>query len=136
MAYRKGQRVTLSAGSSVSLGQYESLRPMASVTIDLGDDPESDVAQARLTLRRALYESVAEALGVHNELQEFLTSNADASVEDLAKFVTGKLNDTEEEIVVSDPETSGGQGRRFRAKAGEEGSKARVKKVKVSKIRR
>lgn len=91
--FRKGQRVTLSTNPTIKLGKYEFLKPMASVTFEISDDPESDLREGTRALREAIYQSMLTDLGVRNEIAEFLGDDDDTpvSVSELARFITGKV---------------------------------------------
>jgi hypothetical protein len=50
MAFREGDTLALRAQCVVKLSQYESLKPWASLTRVLGEDPEADAEDMRRTL--------------------------------------------------------------------------------------
>jgi hypothetical protein len=95
LPYRKGQKVTLSANPTIQLSKFEFLKPMASITFEVGDDPEQDLRGATEGLRTAIYTAMLTDLGVRNELAEILGSDADApvSLETLTEFLMRKVGD-------------------------------------------
>lgn len=103
-AFRTGQRITLSASPTIQLAEYQYLKPMASITITVGDDPESDIEDAREGLQRAIYESIRVELGIRNDIQEFLAETEEIDLDTLAAFCTEKANGHE---VTVEEETNG-----------------------------
>ena len=55
---RKGDQLSLAASVTLSLGNYQSLKPSATVTRTVGDDPEHDIKEVSGELRLALHRSV------------------------------------------------------------------------------
>jgi nitrogen regulatory protein PII-like uncharacterized protein len=55
---RKGDQLSLTASITISLGNYQSLKPSATVTRTVGDDPEHDIREVSDELRLALHRSV------------------------------------------------------------------------------
>lgn len=96
--FQPGQRVTLSANPTIQLAEYQYLKPMASVTFEIGDDPEQDIAEGRAALRRALYESIRTDLGLRNEIQNYIADNEELSLDALAEFCTEMAHDNEGEV--------------------------------------
>jgi len=91
--FKKGQRVTLSANPTIKLTKYEFLKPMASVTFAIGDDPEESVAQGERALRQAIFRSMVLDLDIRNELAEFLgDEDNDVDTESLAAFLLKKVD--------------------------------------------
>lgn len=95
LPYRKGQKVMLSANPTIPLAKYDFLKPMASITFEIGDDPAQDLRDATEGLRTAIYTAMLTDLGVRNELAEILGSDTDApvSLETLTEFLMRKVGD-------------------------------------------
>lgn len=104
---KKGERLTLSVSPAFRFDQYNGLKAHASVTVEIGDDPEADLARAREEIRRAYYTAVDEELNLLNGLTAAWADMS--SVEQLAAYIKEKLGDVTEKasISVEKPEAAG-----------------------------
>lgn len=91
--FTKGQRVTLSANPTIQLTRYEFVKPMASVTFEIGDDPVKSLEQGEAALRQAVFRSILLDLNIRNELAEFLgDEDTEVRTEDLAAYLLKKVD--------------------------------------------
>ena len=51
MSVKQGDRVSLSLGPTINVGDYSSVKPMVTVTREIGDDPEQDLQEMRDSLK-------------------------------------------------------------------------------------
>lgn len=84
MALRPGDTVSLSVSPAVSLTKYQFLKAHATVTRKLGDDPEADLADMRVELRRVYMAAVHDELTMMGELTELI--RGDGSSEAIAAY--------------------------------------------------
>lgn len=91
--------VTLSANPTLSVDQFEKLKPSATVTVTLDDDdpdPEAGLQDARRRLRRVLAAALVAEIAFRNEFQPVLDACDDDELSDLTKFAREALNETKQ----------------------------------------
>lgn len=72
MTLRRGDTVSLSVRPTVALTRYQHLKAAASITRTLGDNPEQDVQEMRVELRRLYFAAVADDLTLAGELTQLV----------------------------------------------------------------
>lgn len=85
--WQTGDSVTLSAGGSIPLADYANVKPHASITRVMGDDPEADLAEMMQLLTDGLKRSMLVQMGFASCVAELLGDDCDvqAVVDDLMK---------------------------------------------------
>ena len=99
MALKKGDRVTLSVAPQIQLEEYHNLKPMASVTRDVGDNPEEDLRDMAREVRKLVCRGVLIQLEAENDLIAVLEHG---DVDSLVKFCQKEIGYV--------PETVGSEG--------------------------
>jgi hypothetical protein len=74
MAYRKGDIVTMGFGPALRVRKYETLKPHAEITRELGDDPEADMLELEKDVERAYGIALLNELGLWEEFHTALES--------------------------------------------------------------
>jgi len=72
MPLRQGDTVSLSVRPAVQLSRYQHLKASASITRTLGNDPEADVREMRVELRRLYLATVHDDLTLMGELTQLV----------------------------------------------------------------
>jgi len=76
MALREGDKLALRVQCVVKLSQYEALKPWASLTRELGPDPEADAEDMRRTLYVELRRAVLMEIRDRNGMEELVGDRA------------------------------------------------------------
>jgi hypothetical protein len=70
--YKKDDKVTLSATVTLNIGDYNSIKPSASITRVLGQNPEHDLEEMETALHKSLAKSLRVGVGFTKDMFECL----------------------------------------------------------------
>lgn len=133
---KKGDRVTLESHPAIRLSKYEYVKPGASLTRVLGDDPDADVATMRVDLRRMLMESLSVELAVLRRTAKAIDGKTtDEGMKALRALCEKELGgeNIQAQVVVAQGEGEGSGTGQDKAKAGASvGSGGKPKPVRVA----
>jgi hypothetical protein len=88
--YKTGDTVTLGASPAINLGNYNSLKPSASITRVLGDNPEAEIKEMESTLQESLVKATLAEAGFCTDVAECLELGG---LDAIQQYCTQQLND-------------------------------------------
>lgn len=121
MGVKSGDVVTVSVGPTINLSNYESLKPHASITRELGEDPEADLASMQAVLAAVFHHTLLTEVGL-------MTGARDALDRD---YLSGLAQHCAEELGVNGIETTRRESEGTGPKKGTE--KSGVRKARKAK---